>query len=61
MEKIKKFVFNVIRYFFWSDYDPNEDFSCGFCGKAVYHRYLFCSRECQEKFEAECLYYERKP
>jgi len=51
MNKIKKIIFNLIRRFFWNDYDPNEEFSCGCCGKEMFYRHLFCSQKRQDDFE----------
>ena len=51
MNKLKAYVFDLVRRLFWDDYDPNEDFNCCYCGKPVFHRYLFCSIKCTDKFE----------
>lgn len=48
--KIRKFVFDYIRKYFWKDYDPNEDFTCGVCGKQMLNRYLCCSNKCTNKY-----------
>ena len=38
--------YDFIRWLFWSDYDKNEDFICGYCGKPVFRRYIYCSKWC---------------
>lgn len=48
MNKIKKFIFDLTRRVFWKDYDANEDFNCMWCGKEMFHRYLYCSQECDD-------------
>ena len=48
INKIKKWGFDLIRKNFWGDYDVNEEFSCGYCGKEMYHRYIFCSQTCED-------------
>lgn len=48
---IREFVFNLIRRLTWKDYDANEEFCCGNCGKPMYKRYLYCSNECYEMQE----------
>lgn len=53
MNKIKGFIFNLIRKLFWSDYDPNEEFVCGYCGKEMYHRFIFCSQACEKALYVE--------
>ena len=53
INKIRLVVFNFIRKHFWDDYDPNEEFSCGYCDKEMYRRYLFCSQKCTDLFEEE--------
>ncbi len=53
MNKIRRFIFNWIRKTFWKDYDPNEDFNCGYCGKEMLRRYLFCSTKCTDLFDKE--------
>lgn len=52
MNKVKRFIFNLIRKYFWKDYDPNEEFNCGWCGREMYHRYLYCSQVCSDLSEA---------
>jgi len=49
MNKIRKMFFGFLRKLFWADYDPNEEFSCGYCGKEMYGRYIFCSQLCEDK------------
>ena len=51
INNIRKTIFDFIRKNFWSDYDPNEDFNCGYCGKEMLRRFLFCSKECSDKFD----------
>jgi len=36
-----------------TDYDPNEDHICGFCGKDLGGRFLFCNKECEDKLFSE--------
>ena len=48
MNKIRKLLFDFVRKTFWKDYDPNEEFSCGGCGKEMYKRYLYCSQSCED-------------
>jgi len=55
MNRIRFFVFNLIRRIFWKSYNPNEDFTCCCCQKELYHRYLFCSSACSDKFDEWCL------
>ena len=33
--------------------DPNEEFICGFCTKKLTGRFIFCSQDCEDKFEEE--------
>lgn len=35
------------------DANPNEDFTCCYCMAEVSGRYLFCSQECEDKFNEE--------
>ena len=49
MNRLRKMVFGFIRKYFWSDYNPNEDFGCMYCGKQMLRRYLYCSQRCQDK------------
>jgi len=53
MNRVRKMVFSFLRKSFWADYDPNETFSCGYCGKEMYKRYLFCSQACEDKCYGE--------
>lgn len=53
MNKIRKYVFDFMRWFWWDDYDPDEEFSCGHCGKQVLRRILFCSEHCSKEFSKE--------
>ncbi len=49
--RLKRKFYNFIRKMFWKSYDPNEDFSCGNCGKEMLRRFLYCSVECSEEFD----------
>jgi hypothetical protein len=51
MNFIRRTIFNFIRRIFWSDYDRNEDFSCGYCGKEMLRRFLYCSQKCTDADE----------
>lgn len=43
--------YDLIRPLFVRDWDRNEDFVCGHCGRPVLRRYLFCSIECADRFD----------
>ena len=49
--KFKSFIFDLIRYLFWKDYDVNEDFRCSNCGKEFYKRQIYCSVKCSKEHE----------
>ena len=55
MNKLRKFIFNLIRKYTWSDYDANERFGCMQCGKQMLNRYLFCSTKCTDEFEKKLM------
>lgn len=40
--------YGLIRPLFVRNIDPNEDYSCGTCGKPLLRRYIFCSKACQD-------------
>lgn len=50
--KVLAKLYSIIRPLFVINIDPNEDFSCGWCGKPVLRRIVFCSSKCEkEDFE----------
>ena len=36
-----------------AEYEPNEEFICGYCGCEVEGRYLYCSQACTDADEKE--------
>lgn len=48
MNWFKKYLYGLIRPLFVKDIDPNENFKCGFCGKPVLKRILYCSSICSD-------------
>lgn len=50
-DKLMKAIFDLLRPLFVKDWDRNEDYICGHCGRPVLKRYLFCSRECSSIFD----------
>lgn len=49
---LKRF-YDLIRPLFVRNWDRNEDFVCGHCGRPVLRRYLYCSSECSERGDRE--------
>lgn len=50
MRKFRTWFYNLIRPLFVGNIDPNEDFICGNCGRAVLYRQLFCDEVCDRYF-----------
>jgi len=51
LSDINRYIGERIRSKIVHDLDPNEDFNCGFCGKELFTRILYCSKECTDKDE----------
>ncbi len=49
--KIRKFIFDRIRFLFVNDLDSNEELSCSYCCKPVLKRAFYCSSKCEKALD----------